>query len=158
MAIAVVFELVYLRIAWLGNVANAINFTATEHHGIKEEAQQTLLWQLFRARSGYVHHETFSFMMSLSATSFGDRFCFSRKGGIGGGGWVYPKGANSMTTSGLVSRINLVGSKGGGGGGIFVLFGLNGVRNKQSHLVGPPFPALKAHFSYGRLAFLERLI
>jgi len=34
-------------------------------------------------------------MMSLPAMSFGDKFCFSRKGGIGGGGWVHPKGANS---------------------------------------------------------------
>ena len=49
-------------------------------------------------------------MMSLSAMSFGDRFCFSRKGGIGGGGWVHPKGANSMAASGLVSRSNLVGT------------------------------------------------
>jgi len=28
------------------------------------------------AHSTYVHHETFSFMMSLPAMSFGDRFCF----------------------------------------------------------------------------------
>ena len=34
-------------------------------------------------------------MMSLPAMSFGDKFCFSRKGGIGGGGRVHPKGANS---------------------------------------------------------------
>ena len=27
---------------------------------------------------------------------------------------------------------------------ISVLFGLNGVRNQQPHLVGPPFPAFKA--------------
>ena len=26
-------------------------------------------------------------------------------------------------------------------------FGKNGVRNKQSHLVGPSFPEFKAHFS-----------
>ena len=28
-----------------------------------------------------------------------------------------------------------------------MLFGINGVRNKRSHLVGPPFPVFKAHFS-----------
>ena len=28
-----------------------------------------------------------------------------------------------------------------------VLFAINGVRNKRSHLVGPPFPEFKAHFS-----------
>jgi len=75
--------------------------------------------------------------------SFGDRFCFSRKGGIGGGGWVHPKGANSMATSGLVSRNNLVGT----GRAISVFFGLNGVRNKQYHFVGPPFPVFKTCFS-----------
>ena len=73
-------------------------------------------------------------MMSLPVMSFGDRFCFSRKGGIGGGGWVHPKGANSMATSRLVSRSNSVGT----GRDISVLFNVNGVRNKRSHLVGPP--------------------
>ena len=33
------------------------------------------------------------------------------------------------------------------GWSISVLFGINGLRNKQSHLVGPPFPAFKACFS-----------
>jgi len=32
--------------------------------------------------------------------TFGDRFCFSRKGRIGGGGQVHPKGADSMAVSG----------------------------------------------------------
>ena len=56
---------------------------------------------------------------------------------------MHPKGANSMATSGLVSRSNLVGT----GRAISVLFSENGARNKRSHLVGPPFPAFKAHFS-----------
>jgi len=73
-------------------------------------------------------------MMSLLAMSFGDRFYFSRKGRIGGGGWVHPKGANSMATSGLISRNDLVGT------------GRARVRNKRSHLVRPPFPAFKARF------------
>ena len=46
-------------------------------------------------------HETFSFMVSHPAMSLGDRLCVSRKGGTGGGGWVHPKGANSMAASGL---------------------------------------------------------
>ena len=66
----------------------------------------------------------------------------SRKGGTGGGGWVHPKGANSMAASGLV-KSNLVGT----GRAISILFGINGVRNKRSHLVGPPFPEFKARFS-----------
>jgi len=56
---------------------------------------------------------------------------------------VHPKGANSMTASGLVFRSDLVGT----GRTISILFGINGVRNKQSHLVGPPFPEFKARFS-----------
>jgi len=56
---------------------------------------------------------------------------------------VHLKGANSMAASGLVSRNNLVGT----GRAISVLFGLNGVRNKQSHLVGPLLSVFKARFS-----------
>jgi len=63
---------------------------------------------------------------------FGDRFCRSRKGGIEEGGWVHLKGADSMV---------------GTGRAISVLFGINGVRNKRSRLVGPPFPVFKACFS-----------
>ena len=85
-------------------------------------------------------------MMSLPAMSFRDRFCFSRKGGTGEGGWVYPKGANSMAVSGLVSRNDLVGI----GRAISVLFGINGVTKQAISpcmYVGPPFLAFKAHFS-----------
>jgi len=81
--------------------------------------------KLFRAYNGYIHHETFSFMMSLLAMSLGLRFCVSRNGGTGGGGWVRPKGANRMTESGLVFRSDLVGT----GRAISILFGINGVRN-----------------------------
>ena len=51
----------------------------------------------------YIHLETFRFTMSIGTISlfFGDMFCFSRKGRIGGGGWVHPKYANSMAESGL---------------------------------------------------------
>jgi len=48
-----------------------------------------------------MHYETFSFMMSYQAMPLGDRFCVSRKGGTGGGGWVHPNSANSMAVSGL---------------------------------------------------------
>ena len=66
----------------------------------------------------------------------------SRKGGTGGGGWVHPKDANSMAASGLVFRSDLVGT----GRASSILFGIYGVRNKRSHLVGPPFPEFKARF------------
>ena len=78
-------------------------------------------------------------MMSLLAMSLGFRFCVSRKGRTGGDGWVHLKGANHMVVSWLVSRNNFVGT----GRAISVLYGIIGVRNKQSHFVGPPFPAFK---------------
>ena len=49
----------------------------------------------------------------------------------GGGGWVHPKSAKRMAASGLVFRSDLVGT----GRAISVLFGINGIRNKRSHLV-----------------------
>ena len=48
--------------------------------------------------------------MLLPAVSFGDRFYFRKNHRIGGGGWVHPKGANSMAVSGLGSRDDLVGT------------------------------------------------
>ena len=82
-------------------------------------------------------------MMSLPAMSLGLRLYVSRKGETGGGGWVHPKGENNMAASGLILRSDLVGT----GRPISVLFDINGVRNKRSHLVGPPFPEFKTHFS-----------
>jgi len=49
--------------------------------------------------------------MSLPAMSFGDRFCMSRKGRTGRGGWVHPRGANSMAVSGLSFENALVGTR-----------------------------------------------
>jgi len=40
-----------------------------------------------------------------------DNFRNSRKGGTGGGGWVHPKGADSMAVSGLHFENALVGSE-----------------------------------------------
>jgi len=79
-------------------------------------------------------------MMSLLAMSFGLGFCV-RKGGTRGGGWVHPKGANSMAMSGLILRSDLVGTR----RAISILFDRNGVRNQRSRFVGPPFPKFKAH-------------
>ena len=82
-------------------------------------------------------------MMSLPAMSLGLRFCVNKKARTVGGGWVHPKGANSMAMSGLVFRSDLVGT----GRATSILFGTNGVRNERSHLAGPPFPEFKARFS-----------
>jgi len=48
---------------------------------------------------------------------------------------VHLKGVNSMAASGLVFRSDLVGT----GRAISILSGINGVRKKQSHLVGLHF-------------------
>jgi len=56
---------------------------------------------------------------------------------------VHPKDANSMAMSGLACRMAFVGT----GRAISVLFGINGLRNKPSYLVGPPFLVLMAYFS-----------
>jgi len=56
---------------------------------------------------------------------------------------VHPKGANGMAASGFSCKNNLVDT----GRVISVLFGINGVKNGRSHLVGLPFPAFKARFS-----------
>ena len=61
-----------------------------------------------------------------------------------------------MAASGLVSRHDLVGT----GRAIYLLFGVSGVRNKRSHLGGPPFPLFKACFFFFQLqqvGILERL-
>ena len=101
-----------------------------------------LLWlKLFRAHSGYSRHETFSLMMSLPAMSFGDQFCFSRKGGR----WV-----DSIAASGLVSRNDLVGT----GKVISILFG---VRNKWFHIVGPPFQCSRPIFQLQQVGIFRDL-
>jgi len=46
----------------------------------------------------------------LLAMSLGDRFCVSRKGGTGRGGWEHKKGTDSVDVSGLRFRKALVGS------------------------------------------------
>ena len=73
----------------------------------------------------------------------------SRKGRTGGGGWVHPKGVNSMVVSELARRKALVGT----GRAISILFGINGFRNKPSYLVGPPFIVFMAHFSASQVGF-----
>ena len=49
-------------------------------------------------------------MISFLAMSLGDRFCASRKGGTGRGGWVHLKGTDSVDVSGLGFRKALVGA------------------------------------------------
>jgi len=88
-------------------------------------------------------------MMSLPAMSLGLRFCMSRKGRTGGGGWVHPKVANCMATSGLVFRNDLVGT----GRTISVLCGINGV-SKQT--ISPCRASIsRVQGPFFRLAFLE---
>ena len=78
--------------------------------------------------------------------TFGDGFCFSRKGGIGGSGWVYPKGADSMAVSGISFRKALVGS----GWVTAVLLCTNRLKKKSSCPARCPFPAGKYSSQSGR--------
>ena len=55
----------------------------------------------------------------------------SRKVGTRGGGWVHPKGVNSMAASGLGCRKALVGT-----GWAISLLCMNGLRKQTSGLVG----------------------
>ena len=83
-------------------------------------------------------------MMSLLAMSFGIGSASAERAGKGEvGGCTQRVQTCSKAVSGLGCRDNLVGT----GRAISDLFGINGVRNKQSHLVGPPFPEFKAQFS-----------
>jgi len=75
--------------------------------------------------------------MSLPAMLFGDRFCVDGKGGTGGGGWMHPKGTNSMAVSGFSFGNTLIGS----GWATSVLLCTNGLRKRSCHLVWHPFPA-----------------
>jgi len=81
--------------------------------------------------------------MSLPAMTSGDRFCFSKKGGIGGGGWVHLIGADSMAVCGLCFENTLVGSE----WATAVLLCTNGFRKQSScpacaHFRGSIYPSL----------------
>jgi len=67
--------------------------------------------------------------------TFEDRFCFSRKGGIGGGGWVHLKDVDRMAVSGLRFRNALVGS----GWTTAVLLCTNRLRKQSYHPARCPF-------------------
>ena len=49
-------------------------------------------------------------MLSVAAIRLKDRFCASRKGGIGGGGWVSAQGAVHMAAALADCRKALVGT------------------------------------------------
>ena len=83
----------------------------------------------------------------LELWPFGDRFCFSKKGGIGGGGWVHPKGADSMAVSGLCFGNTLVGSE----WATAVLLCMNGLRKQSSCPAQRPFLAGKHLSQSGRV-------
>ena len=72
----------------------------------------------------------FHLVTSLPAMTSGDRFCFS---GIGGGGWMHPKGADSMAVSGLCFENTLVGSE----WATAVLLCKNGLKNSLLPCTAP---------------------
>ena len=87
-------------------------------------------------------------VMSLPATTFGDRFCFNRKGGTGGGGWVHLKGADSMAVSGLHFGNALVGSEWSTANFLCT----NGLRKQSSRLARCPFSVGKPSSQSGLAA------
>ena len=84
-------------------------------------------------------------MMSHPSMSFGGS-ALVRAGW--GGGWLHPKGANSMVASRLVCSNNLVGTE----RTISVLFGIHGVRKKEVSPCRASISSIEGpFFSYGRL-------
>ena len=85
----------------------------------------------------------FGRMLSIGAMCFEDRFCASKKGGIGGSGRAYSSHAMHMLAALAGSRMALVSI----GWTISHLVSTNGCRNHSSPLVGAPFLGLWAVFS-----------
>ena len=63
-------------------------------------------------------------MLSVGTISFEDRFCTSKKGGIGGGGWVSARGVMHKAAALAGCRKTLVGT----GLVTYLLFDTNGRR------------------------------
>ena len=85
----------------------------------------------------------FGHMLSVGAIHFEGRFCASKKGGIGGGGWVSARGAMHMAAALAGKTRALVGSS----WAISHLVSTNGLRNYSSTLVGAPFLQLSVSWS-----------
>ena len=80
----------------------------------------------------------FGRMLSVGTICFEDRFCASKKGGIGGGGWAYSRHAVHMAAAMAGCRTALVGTD----WTISHLISTNGCGNHSSPLGGAPFPDL----------------
>ena len=77
----------------------------------------------------------FGCMLSVDTICFEVRFCASKKGGIGGGGWVSVRGAVHMAAALAGCRKALVST----GWTISHLVSTNRLRNHSHPLVGAPF-------------------
>ena len=77
----------------------------------------------------------FGHMLSVGAICFEDRFCASKKSGIGGGWQVSARGAVHMAAALAGCRTALVGT----GWAISHLVSTNRLRNHSPPLVGAPF-------------------
>ena len=74
----------------------------------------------------------------IGTIRFEDRFCASRKGGTGGGGWVHRSAWQRMVVVAAACRKTLVNA----GCAICLLSCTNGRRKRSFHLVGTPFLAI----------------
>ena len=74
----------------------------------------------------------FGCMLLVGAIHFEDRFCTSKKGGIGGGGWVSARGAVHMAAALAGGRKAMVGTG-------WTIVSTNRLRNHSPPLVVAPF-------------------
>ena len=95
-------------------------------------------------------------MLSVSPICFEDRFCTSKKGVIGRGGWAYSRRAVHMVAALAGCRTALVGT----GWIISHLVSTNGDRNHSSPLVGAPVDSFQSGgaFAGRRTLTIESLL
>ena len=82
----------------------------------------------------------FHLVMSLPAMTFGDRFCFSRKGGIGGGGWCTQRVQTTWPSLGSTLEMPWLAL----GGPLLSSFAWTGGKNS-------PLALYSTHFWWGSL-------
>ena len=87
----------------------------------------------------------FGCMLSVGAIHFEDRFCASKKGGIGGGGWVSARGAVHMAAALAGCRKTLVSTD----WTISHLVSTNRLRNHSPPLVGGTISGLVGSIQSG---------
>ena len=94
------------------------------------------VWSL-PTNDAFWQSSVFSCMLSVGAIHFEDRFCASRKGGTGKGGWMHHSSWQCMVVVAAAYRKALVNTR----WAICLLSCTNRQRKCSVHLVGTPFLA-----------------